>query len=209
MQAPSIPRAFVGLGRPSSVRVHLPYVQRFSLNPTLGATVTQVFRLNSLFDPDYTGTGHQPRFFDQWCSFYTNYVVCGCHYEVTFTCGTVDMNYVIYLDGSLISVTPGVSTPDDTAEFPNSQFLQQQAEGPVVRAAGYVSISHLQGSLRSDEVYVNDQSNWAPVASNPPTTAYLYVSAAPSDGISSATSGVVVKLVYDCVMCGPQPVSQS
>ena len=34
-----------------------------------------MFRGNSCFDPDYTGTGHQPRYFDQYAAVYQKYKV--------------------------------------------------------------------------------------------------------------------------------------
>jgi len=40
-----------------------------------GLTAKQQFRLNSAFDPDYTGSGTQPYGFDQWSVLYNHYVV--------------------------------------------------------------------------------------------------------------------------------------
>lgn len=40
-----------------------------------GLTAKQQFRLNSAFDPDYTGAGTQPYGFDQWATLYNHYVV--------------------------------------------------------------------------------------------------------------------------------------
>ena len=37
-----------------------------------------VFRLNSLFDPDFTGTGHQPQGYDNMALQYNRYIVYGC-----------------------------------------------------------------------------------------------------------------------------------
>ena len=44
---------------------------------------TYTFRGNSLVDPDYTGTGHQPRGFDQWAAFYNDYKVLGSKIKIT------------------------------------------------------------------------------------------------------------------------------
>jgi len=41
-----------------------------------------LFRMNSIFDPDYTGTGHQPFFRDMWASQYDYYTVIQCDYVI-------------------------------------------------------------------------------------------------------------------------------
>ena len=52
---------------------------------TLGVLGTQQsFNLNSLYDPDRTGTGHQPYGFDALSVAYTRYKVWGCWVDLTF-----------------------------------------------------------------------------------------------------------------------------
>jgi len=77
----------VNFGReifPQNALVHLPYFEYPTLTTTL-AGVTYVeydWRLNSLFDPNYTETGHQPRGFDQLSSLFTQYLVLGVGYDI-------------------------------------------------------------------------------------------------------------------------------
>lgn len=55
------------LGFPDVVRTKMRYFdQGILINPTVGNTSVHVFRLNSLFDFDFTGTGHKPRGYDQY-----------------------------------------------------------------------------------------------------------------------------------------------
>lgn len=53
------------------------YVDRVTLpaQTTAGAPTWYIMRANSTYDPDYTGTGHQPMFRDEMAAKYTNYVV--------------------------------------------------------------------------------------------------------------------------------------
>jgi len=56
--------------------VTMRYAREFTLNPGAGgAAVEQVFRCNSLYDPDYSGAGAQPYGFDQWNLIYNAFVV--------------------------------------------------------------------------------------------------------------------------------------
>lgn len=66
------------IGFPTSRLVRMRYVENYSLNPALPGLMAQyVFRCNSIFDPNETGTGGQPLGHDQWSVFYNKYVVVG------------------------------------------------------------------------------------------------------------------------------------
>ncbi len=52
----------------------------FTLATTVGGQY--VFKLNGMFDPDTTGTGHQPYGFDQWLNIYQRYVVLSTKYTI-------------------------------------------------------------------------------------------------------------------------------
>ncbi len=75
---------FHGIGFPDQLRCTLKYKETgitFS-----GATpAAQVFRINSLFDPNLTGVGHQPNYFDQLTAVYGQYVVLAARAEARIT----------------------------------------------------------------------------------------------------------------------------
>lgn len=64
-------------GFPSEKIVRMRYSQHITLNPGLASYDKYTFRANSIFDPDWSGAGHQPLGHDQWQTFYKNYVVIG------------------------------------------------------------------------------------------------------------------------------------
>jgi hypothetical protein len=59
---------------PQSIVVELPYSEFLSRTPGAFSDDYQ-FNLNSIFDPNRTGTGHQPLGHDQWAGFYNRYRV--------------------------------------------------------------------------------------------------------------------------------------
>lgn len=70
-------------GMPAKKLVKLKYVDNIELNPGAGAPVTHYFSANGMFDPNITGVGHQPLYFDQWMSNYEHYQVIGSSIRIT------------------------------------------------------------------------------------------------------------------------------
>lgn len=71
-------------GFPSRRTTVLRYVEDFSLDPGNGNSAVNVFAVNNLFDPNYTGSGHQPMFFDNYAQLYSKYKVNSA--TITFVC---------------------------------------------------------------------------------------------------------------------------
>lgn len=63
---------------PSTVMKRLRYSTNCQLASTAGAVVSQVYAVNGLYDPDITGTGHQPMGFDEMMIYFNHYVVVRC-----------------------------------------------------------------------------------------------------------------------------------
>lgn len=72
---------------PESKRVWHRYVEDVTLpgSTAPGLTDYYSFRLNSVYDPNYTGTGHQPLFHDEMAAKYTTYTVISAIIKVTFS----------------------------------------------------------------------------------------------------------------------------
>jgi len=83
-------------GFPNQRTVTLRYVEDFSLDPGASPSLsTQVFRFNNLDDPNYTGVGHQPMFWDNYKEIYARYRVNKAW--ITFVC--MDNHIVNVKDG--------------------------------------------------------------------------------------------------------------
>ena len=71
-------------GLPEELRTHLRYVDVY-IDVYDPGNRKQVMRMNSIFDPDFTGTGHQPMYTDQFDNFYKRYQVLGAKMKCTFS----------------------------------------------------------------------------------------------------------------------------
>lgn len=77
---------YIAMGTPSGMptprRAILRYCDQHTLTSSSGLLGTWVYRANSVYDPNYTGTGHQPMGFDQWSILYNHYTVVGAKITV-------------------------------------------------------------------------------------------------------------------------------
>lgn len=113
------PRRSVGYtlsGFPKKKTVKLRYCQEITLNSAITGFDSHLFRANSAFDPDYTGTGHQPKGFDEWSTVYSHYTVMGSRMEVKIlpstTANVIPSVNGILLDTSTTGVAQFVNLPD-------------------------------------------------------------------------------------------------
>lgn len=100
-------RGMLGTG----LRSKLTYLERrISLNPGIGGTsVSHIFAVNGLYDPNITGVGHQPLGFDQMMLFFANYSVISAKIYVSIhnSDGTHPMLTGVYItDDSTSSPDP-------------------------------------------------------------------------------------------------------
>lgn len=72
-------------GNPRCKLVKLRYAETIAINAPIGGVGSYVFRANDLYDPNYTGTGHQPLGFDQLMQYYNHFTVIGSKCTVMFT----------------------------------------------------------------------------------------------------------------------------
>jgi hypothetical protein len=119
---------------PDTIHVPLVYHDRQLLNGAFARD--QVYNLNSCFDPDRTGVGHQPLGFDQWSTFYNRYRVDKAKVEVTFlnvSANTVPDILLMASNDATAIIT--VAPFDSACESPFSvrDMLQTNGGGNSVR----------------------------------------------------------------------------
>jgi len=111
-------------GFPTTIRTTLKYCDVITLTSTAGAVSQYAFRLNSAYDPDYTGGGHQPYFYDQFAAIYRKYTVMGSTFKASF-CPIVSATTTVQPSGPLLI---GISSDDDGV-LPGSNKTIQEVTG--------------------------------------------------------------------------------
>lgn len=116
---PSLP-VQVRIGRqpvPQQFFNTLTYVENLSRTVTGGVTANYQFSCNGMFDPNQTGTGHQPQYFDIFAAMYDHYTVLRSRFKVEFAHVTTlpsPFIAVLYIDDDTTMVTTNAS--DQAAE---------------------------------------------------------------------------------------------
>lgn len=174
------------IGFPDRLKTTLKYSQAINLGPN-AAPSAQIFTVNSAFDPDNSGTGHQPSFFDTFSSIYGRYYVEAVQFDVS-----------LVNDTSTEGAYYVVSYSDQNN---GSQTLEQLSEGKyavtgVLGTSNAVStkrislpwmpIAQLMGApnRRMNEV---DDNMYAPISSSPIDLAYGILKVASVDGTTAIT----------------------
>jgi hypothetical protein len=152
----------------------------------------QVFRVNGLYDPDQTGTGAQPVYFDQWMALYNRYRVLGMWIDAKFS--NVDGQHVMAAAATGLSASGfGSLVTLDVAGMRNSISSEAHSGGPLGRLCRFFSVARSYGvherAVKDEDYFAGDASN------NPHNQVYL--------GIGMQTSGntdtcwLAGRLIYD------------
>jgi len=134
-----------------------------------GSQFEYVFRLNSLFDPDFTGAGGQPDGFDLWKNMYAQYRVVAC---------LAQLNVAALAGSALIAMAPSpVSTAlgnaEDIAGFRYAKSAIANVSGQVAKLKQLYRIGELAGE---GELAILADNDWAAaVTGNPNQTQFLHI----------------------------------
>jgi hypothetical protein len=194
------------LAFPKTRKVILKYaVPNFTLNAAPGGIDTRIFRANSLNDPDYAIGGQQPRGFDQWASFYSQYTVIGARIKVTAyqTGGATGCGFI----GIYMSPDSGQFPSDTTGllEAVNNNWVWtnfRTGDLDIRTVSQTFSAKKFLGKLGDDES--------AAVNSNPVNGAYFHVWYAAQDPtVDPPVINCTAEVEYIALFKEPKPLPQS
>lgn len=184
----------------------LTYSDVIGLTSGVGGIIgtQKLYNLNSLFDPDQSGVGHQPYYYDQMTAMYQRYKVNGCLVELTFSNPTidgVDLIMMVQPSSSTISTLTGGNTPD-YLERPQSVVRELNNSGSQkVHIKQYFDIARIEGLSKLQFSSANSDVYCANYNANPGATVTLALAAGCyTQGISGAAVNCFVKLTYYAVL---------
>lgn len=196
---PRIQKALGGF--PASQIVKLTYAQEVTLDSTAGFFAENTFRLNSIFDPDFTGGGHQPMNRDIWGVIYGHYTVLSTKMKATYagnaTAANVIPNYYgLILDDDGAGTSP-YTAATDVFENPNASALTWRIAGVMGQGSHPDKNAGLVKHFSAKKFFGVDKPQdgaayGANIGSNPAKGAFGTVW---TTGVGEANGGSVVILV--------------
>lgn len=182
----------------------LKYVDSFS-SLLVAATVSETqWNLNSIFDPNRSGGGHQPLYRDQYSSLYAQFRVYRCDYKIRASCnGTVGGTLCVLPNNSSVVLT----NIDQACETPGAQLRQfgsVSGDSSVITMSGSVYLPKLNG--KSATAYKTDDRTAGSTTADPSEVLSLHVLS-----ISSGTPTIdfVVELNYHVEFFDPFQIAAS
>lgn len=187
--------------------VKLKYVDRITIDPALDTVGSHVFRANSIFAPDVTGslTAHQPMGRDEWEDFYANYTVIGSKINATFD----------YKIGGGVPTACGVLLKNNTNVLPGvTEMLEQGiAKRRFLQADKMTSVTRGFSPKKFFGVHNitdNKEQLGALMSANPLQPAYFHVFIAPLQSTSNyPLHNVLVEITYTCLLTERKTIGQS
>jgi len=197
----AVPNQLYALSFPRQTKVKLAYNTYIQSSTTAGLAFDYVFRLNSVFDPDFTSAGHQPQSFDQWAAFYNRYRVDAT--VVTFE-GSADIATTFSILGN--NSTASLTAYDQVEESPYVSSKSYSVGGNTVELQRTFDLAKINGVSRS--VYNDDDRYQALCSASPTEVLALHCVSAIMGGTSSVVT-FRVKLVYEVTFIDPLQQSLS
>lgn len=192
---------------PSAVFPHeyyavLPYHDIISLNLSTVPWQVYRFRMNSVYDPDLSGGGHQPRGRDELGNLYQSYLVFAVAYDINFM--TKDTTREAIVCGAA-----GCSSIQTLGSLPNYQALRENQQRYVryTRIDDMRPVANIKGKLMCRKVEGVDKDAWndetgpfqSLMTANPNACPTLAIFAGTIDQTTMSSTVVAdVKVMYYC-----------
>ncbi len=193
---------------PDQYACNLVYADSYSIS---SGTINgeQLWRCNSLFDPDQSGAGHQPLGFDQMTTFYNRYLVKACKIEIAVTNrGSAGVSWIIVPTNDVT----GFSGDWDQALEQNRscKIITSDAEGSGIATRKLTKWFSMRGITGVTKSKYNSDDRYAAIMTADPAEAIgLQWVARASDAATNVTCDLQVRLTFNAVFYDRKVLAQS
>lgn len=187
----------------------LRYVEQLALTSSAGLPAYYQFRCNGIYDPNYTGIGHQPNRHDQLALFYERYIVVGATIKIQF-CGqyqqaATNMPYILalYLDDNAsadLSILGDIENGKCKYKLINDTTSIRGTMKSYFNSKKFFNLTNLK-------------DNWshfgALFGADPSSEAFWRIGIYPMDASTTVESRLLVTIDYTILCSEPKDLAQS
>jgi len=198
-------RLWAPFGKSKTVTHH--YTENILLNPSAGTPADYVFSANGMYDPNITGTGHQPYAFDQLAAIYNEYTVSVS--KCTVTCWNNQSSLPFWIAICLRDDPTAITA--DVSSVRESPGIVSQLLAPAGSGNCLGTVTHSFDAKKFFDVKnIGDASELRGAMSNPAEQAYFHVLMIPQNGVDDLGSNVLtVDIEFVATWSGPKVLPQS
>lgn len=178
----------------------LKYAAYDTIDPGIGVAGFHMFSCNGIYDPDVTGTGHQPMYFDDMMELYQHYTVLSSKIKVSFLNGAESC----IIGVAVLGAVTGSTDLTRLIEYPMSHSKPVFTAGNVVpRPVDTEITAHFNAQSffnKTRSSMLGAGSYTGNVSANPAEQAYFCVFIGPADEATNLSeTGFRVEIEYRCV----------
>ena len=179
---------------PEKLKVNLRYDDTYLILCSSGSVGVQQNYMTSIYDPDYSGSGHQPYGYDQLVGMWKTYCVHKYYIKMNFTCtGGVPMRVVLepkFNDATTVTNITLASERPSTLMFivPVGQTVTRRFTCNLPKFGG-LTLENYKNAFTGA------------IGSNPPYNAMFNIATQPADLVSTGSLSFDINSVYTVEFC--------
>lgn len=202
-------RVSIGKGFPQQMIITHKYCQNDTLTNTAGSVDYQTYSCNSMYDPDVSGVGHQPLWYDNALLLYNHYTVIGSKITIRVagltTVSGGDHTPCLFVLQRHSSSIPTYTDPNTLQEQTYSKArINGPATGNVMTFTSKWSAKKTFGGSALSNANLQGSSGGAPAEQS-----YWTISNKPIDGVSNTGFQLNVTIEYIAVWRELRTIAQS
>lgn len=186
-----------GTGFPERMRMKHKYRETIHLTASSGASAPYIYSCNGMYDPNITGTGHQPMFFDNMAALYDHYTVLNSRITVVYVPTPQAIltahNFVV---GLLDTSAWGTTNANYAGENPSATTL-------ICVATSNNEKNIISKYWNAERVFgaraLSDSTLRGTPAANPTEQTYFGIMIQDANGIGTAEGDLSITIEYDAV----------
>lgn len=186
----------VPTGFPRKLIFKHKYAEQLALTSTTGVMAKYYFAANGLYDPNITGTGHQPLYFDQLTPIYDHYCVIGSRIKIKIlpdSTITKPVQCVLFIDDNNASSATNAYTLIEQATGKN-QLMSVSQTKPFVLTQNWSIKKYFSGND-----YLENTDMQGTPTTNPAELSYFVLAIQDITQSLTVTLDFIVEIEYIAV----------